>query len=222
MNRETGQHDSNLNINALFNKDFKYEDVKAIASWLLDRVELRPKIAIVCGSGLGQLGERLTDRQTFPYSSVPNFPTSTVPGHKGNLIFGKLNDVEVVCMQGRFHAYEGYANALCTLPIRVFRLFGVEKIILTCAAGSVNESYNVGDIMIIKDHMSIPLWALQHPLVGHNDEKFGPRFTPANRLYNKRFREIFSNVAKDLNIDIKEGMQKIGVVDGGGDCFVLN
>jgi purine-nucleoside phosphorylase len=108
-------------------------------------------------------------------------------------------------MQGRFHAYEGYSSALCTMPIRVFKLFGVEKIILTCAAGSVNESFKVGDIMVIKDHISIPLLALQHPLVGHNDEKFGPRFTPANRLYNKHFRKIFSDIAKELNIDIREG-----------------
>lgn len=129
-----------------------------------------------------------------------------VPGHKGNLIFGKLNDVEVVCMQGRFHAYEGYATAICTLPMKVFKLLGVKTLILTCAAGGLNESFKVGDVMVIKDHLALPIWTLQHPLVGENDERFGPRFPPANRLYKKYLRDIFKQVANGLNIELKEGV----------------
>jgi purine-nucleoside phosphorylase len=109
-------------------------------------------------------------------------------------------------MQGRFHAYEGYATAICTLPMRVFKLIGVETVALTCAAGGINEGYNVGDIMIIKDHLSLPVWTLQHPLVGENDERFGPRFPAVNHLYKKELRNIFKQVAKDLNITIEEGV----------------
>jgi purine-nucleoside phosphorylase len=180
--------------------------VKEIADWLLERVEMRPKIAIVCGSGLGGLGDRMKNTTIFPYESVPNFPKSTVQGHKGNLIFGYLNEVEVVCMQGRFHAYEGYSNSLCTLPMKVFKLLGVRTIVLTCAAGGVNPEYNVGDIMMIKDHLAPVLWTLQNPLVGHNDEQFGPRFPPVNRLYSKELRNLFSECAKELNIELKEGV----------------
>jgi purine-nucleoside phosphorylase len=101
-----------------------------------------------------------------------------VVGHKGNLVFGLLNKVPVVCMQGRFHAYEGYSTALCTMPMKVFKLMGIETVILTCAAGGINTSFEVGDIMVIKDHIAPLLWTLQNPLVGHNDERFGPRFPP--------------------------------------------
>ena len=109
-------------------------------------------------------------------------------------------------MQGRFHAYEGYATAICTLPMRVFKLIGVETMILTCAAGGINESYNVGDIMIIKDHLSLPVWTLQHPLVGENDERFGPRFLPVNMLYHKQLRDNFKKVAEGFNVEVKEGV----------------
>ncbi len=124
----------------------------------MKRTELRPKIGIVCGSGLGGLGDRLTETQSFPYDKIPYFPTSTVAGHKGNLLFGLLNNVPVVCMQGRFHAYEGYSNALCTMPMKVFKLLGIEAVILTCAAGGINRSFEVGDIMMIKDHIAPLLW----------------------------------------------------------------
>ena len=129
-----------------------------------------------------------------------------VHGHKGNLIFGHLNNVEVVCMQGRFHAYEGYSNALCTMPMKVFKLLGVQTLILTCAAGGVNPNLNVGDIMMIKDHMAPVLWTLQNPLVGPNHEEFGPRFPPINRLYKKSLRDLFRQCAQELNVDVKEGV----------------
>jgi purine-nucleoside phosphorylase len=140
-------------------------------------------------------------------------------GHKGNLIFGQIGTVDVVCMQGRFHSYEGYSNAVCTLPIKVFKLMGVKSLILTCAAGGINASFKVGDIMIIKDHLAFPLWALQHPLVGENDERFGPRFPPANRLYKKQYRDIFRQTARELSIDVKEGVY---VAFGGPNYEVKN
>lgn len=204
--------ESNLNINAHSNKEFNYETIKEISDWLLERIDSRPQIAIVCGSGLGGLGERLTKKKIFPYKSIPNFPSSTVVGHKGNLIFGQLNNVDVVCMQGRFHAYEGYSNAVCTLPMKVFKLMNVKTVILTCAAGGINRSYNLGDIMMIKDHIALPAWTLQHPLVGENDERFGPRFPAANKLYTRRLRDLFRQTSKELNIDIQEGVY---VAQGG-------
>jgi purine-nucleoside phosphorylase len=112
----------------------------------------------------------------------------------------------VVCMQGRFHAYEGYSNALCTMPMKLFKLIGVEAVVLTCAAGGINQSFEVGDIMLIKDHIGPILWTLQNPLVGTNDERFGPRFPPANRLYTKALRDLFLKVASDQNIEVKTGV----------------
>ena len=109
-------------------------------------------------------------------------------------------------MQGRFHAYEGYSNALCTMPMKVFKLLGIESVILTCAAGGINESYDVGDIMVIKDHIAPLLWTLQNPLVGQNDDRFGPRFPAANRIYTKGYRDVFNKISDDLTIPIKAGV----------------
>lgn len=204
-----------LNVNAITNSEYSYEKVKFIADWLLERVTLRPKIGIVCGSGLGGLGDRLKNPIVFPYETVPHFPKSTVVGHKGNLIFGQLENVPVVCMQGRFHAYEGYSNALCTMPMKVFKLLGVQTVILTCAAGGINRSFEVGDIMLIKDHIAPLLWTLQNPLVGHNDERFGPRFPAVNRIYTKELRDLFYKIAGDQDLPIKDGVYS----SLGGPCY---
>lgn len=204
MNLE--QIDYEINHNAQINRDYTYERIKSIADWIQQKVEIRPKIAIVCGSGLGGLGDRIQSPVAIPYSDIPCFPKSTVIGHKGNLIFGYIGDIEVVCMQGRFHAYEGYPLALCTMPMKMFKLIGVETVVLTCAAGSINQSFEIGDIMLIKDHVSPSLWTLQSPLIGHNDERFGPRFPASNRIYNKPFRDLFRKVAEDLNEPIREGV----------------
>lgn len=215
-NNEYNHNDVNhSNVNARTNSDYTYDKVKSIADWILERVNIKPKIGIVCGSGLGGLGDRLENPNSIPYSSIPNFPKSTVVGHKGNLIFGLLNKVPVVCMQGRFHAYEGYSNALCTMPMKVFKLLGIESVILTCAAGGINESYDVGDIMLVKDHIAPLLWTLQNPLVGHNDDRFGPRFPAANRIYTKSYRDVFNKIAEDMSIPIKAGVYS----SLGGPCY---
>ncbi len=109
-------------------------------------------------------------------------------------------------MQGRFHTYEGYSVSLCTMPIKLFKLLGVESVILTCAAGGINRSFEVGDIMLIKDHIAPLLWTLQNPLVGHNDERFGPRFPATNRIYTKSHRDLFDKVASEQNVPIKSGI----------------
>ena len=127
-------------------------------------------------------------------------------GHSGNLIFGNLSAVPVVCMQGRFHPFEGYSMALCTLPIKIFKLLGCKMVVLTNAAGGLNRVLNVGDIMLIKDHMSLPLLSLKNPLIGVNDDRFGPRFVPINKLYTKSLRDLFKECSKELNISIHEGV----------------
>lgn len=194
------------NHNAITNNDYTYEKIQEISEWILEKTSYRPKIGIVCGSGLGGLGEQLENAFILPYSTIPNFPKSTVHGHKGNLVFGLLNKVPVVCMQGRFHTYEGYSVSLCTMPMKVFKLLGVESVIITCAAGGINRDFKIGDIMMIKDHISPPLWALQNPLVGHNDERFGPRFPAANKIYTKKLRDLFQQVADENNTNIKTGI----------------
>jgi purine-nucleoside phosphorylase len=135
-----------------------------------------------------------------------------VEGHKGNLLFGTLNNVPVICMQGRFHPYEGYCAAVCTMPIKVFKFLGVKLMLLTNAAGGLNQSYKVGDLMILKDHLSYPLLSLNHPLVGQNDSKFGPRFLPINLLYDKDMRDLLKSIGDENRIGLHEGVY--GVVGG--------
>jgi purine-nucleoside phosphorylase len=109
-------------------------------------------------------------------------------------------------MQGRFHSYEGYSLALCSLPVKIFKLIGCKMIMITNAAGALNKSYNVGDLMVIKDHFSMPILSMQHPLIGPNDERFGPRFMPTNKIYDKQLRTLFIEQGKLLNIKIHEGV----------------
>ena len=185
-----------INTNAITNTYYTYEKIEEIAKFISQKVNFKPLIGIVCGSGLGNIANLLEDKQVVPYTDIPEFPRSTVHGHKGNLIFGNLSSVPTVCMQGRFHPFEGYSPALCTMPIKVFKLLGIKTLIITNAAGGINENYNVGDLMVIKDHMSFPLLSLSHPLVGPNDERFGPRFVPINNIYTKNYRDIL-NAAKN-------------------------
>ncbi|XP_069817665.1 purine nucleoside phosphorylase isoform X2 [Dendropsophus ebraccatus] len=182
---------------------YTYEDYKHTAEWLLSRTEHRPTIAIVCGSGLGGLGDLLKDQVAFSYGDIPNFPHSTVPGHAGRLIFGNLNGKPCVCMQGRFHSYEGYPLWKVTFPIRVFRLIGVQTVIVTNAAGGLNQDYKVGDIMVIMDHINMPGFAGQNPLIGPNDDRFGPRFPPMSDAYDKGLRKIALAIGQELGFSEK-------------------
>lgn len=195
-----------INQNALTNTYYTYEKCEEIAKFIFDKVKINPLIAIVCGSGLGNIAELVENKQIISYKDIKDFPRSTVHGHKGNLVFGNLNSLPTVCMQGRFHPFEGYSPALCTLPIKIFKLLGVKMVILTNAAGGINEDYKVGDLMIIKDHMSFPLLSLSHPLVGPNDERFGPRFVPINNIYAKKYRDLFKECGKELSISLHEGI----------------
>ncbi|XP_022124724.2 purine nucleoside phosphorylase isoform X2 [Pieris rapae] len=189
-------------------KMYSYEMLEEIANFLLTKTKIRPIIGIICGSGMGSLADTITDAERIPYEQIPNFPTSTVEGHHGQLVFGRLGDVPVVAMQGRFHYYEGYPLWKCCLPIRVMKLLGVKTLMATNAAGGLNPSYKIGDLMIVNDHINLMGFAGNNPLQGPNDERFGPRFPPMNKAYNYEYRKIAKRVAKELKLDniIREGV----------------
>ncbi|KAL0109284.1 hypothetical protein PUN28_014403 [Cardiocondyla obscurior] len=197
---------------------YTFETLQESAQYLLDRVKIRPKIGIICGSGMGSyeqnelcpgsLAESLMDKQYFPYEEIPHFPVSTVKGHTGQMVFGYLQGVPVMCMQGRFHYYEGYPLWKCSMPVRVMKLIGVTHLIATNAAGGLNPTYKVGDIMIMKDHVNMMGFAGNNPLQGPNDDRFGPRFPPMNKAYNALLRKIGRQVAEEMGISdiVHEGV----------------
>uniref|UniRef100_A0A4W4H3V5 Purine nucleoside phosphorylase n=1 Tax=Electrophorus electricus TaxID=8005 RepID=A0A4W4H3V5_ELEEL len=206
---------------------YGYEECKATADWLLDHAPVQPLVGIVCGSGLGGLADMLKDQKVFSYSDIPNFPQSTVCGHAGRLVFGTLKGQPCVCMKGRFHLYEGYPIEKITMPIRVFKLMGVETVILTNAAGGLNQDYKVGDIMIIKDHINLPGFAGRNPLCGPNDERFGTRFPCMSDAYDRKLRQLALDVGQELGYShfLREGVY---CVLGGpsfetiAECRMLN
>ncbi|XP_014368982.1 purine nucleoside phosphorylase isoform X3 [Papilio machaon] len=193
---------------------YSYETLVEIANFLLSRVSIRPCIGVICGSGMGSywkqgsLAETITDAECIAYEDIPNFPVSTVEGHHGRLVFGRLDGIPVVAMQGRFHYYEGYPLWKCCLPVRVMKLIGVKTLIATNAAGGLNPNYKIGDFMIMKDHINMMGFAGNNPLHGPNDERFGPRFIPMNKAYNYEYRQIAKQLAKELNIEhlVREGV----------------
>jgi len=185
-----------------------YDNIRICSDYILSKSSHRPKIAIICGSGLGGLAELVSQPDIFPYSEIPGFPRSTVPGHAGRLLLGQLRGIPVLIMQGRFHSYEGYPLWKTAMPVRVMKLIGVEHLIATNAGGGLNNMFTVGDIMVLKDHINLPGFACQHPLRGPNDERFGPRFFPTNDLYNKEYRDLAREVARSLNLDgiVRQGV----------------
>lgn len=173
-----------------------------ILNYIKSRINCTPQIAIILGSGLGNLANEITDATVIPYSDIPHFPTSTAPGHKGNFIVGKLSGKDVIAMQGRFHYYEGYSLQQVTMPVRVFSLLGVNTLFVTNAAGGINFGYSTGDVMIIKDHIGM----MPNPLIGPNDNDFGVRFPDMSNVYDKELRELARQVAVEQSVDVKEGV----------------
>uniref|UniRef100_A0A182WKQ7 Purine nucleoside phosphorylase n=1 Tax=Anopheles minimus TaxID=112268 RepID=A0A182WKQ7_9DIPT len=187
---------------------YTYDTLQEIANYLLARTELRPKVGIICGSGLGTLADQLTDVDSFDYETIPHFPVSTVAGHVGRLVFGYLAGVPVMCMQGRFHHYEGYPLAKCSMPVRVMHLIGCTHLIATNAAGGANPKYRVGDIMLIKDHINLMGFAGNNPLQGPNDERFGPRFFGMANTYDPKLIQTAKVIARQIGIEneLREGV----------------
>lgn len=179
-------------------ESISYERVSVSATYLLERTKHRPKIAIICGSGLAGLADLLESPDIFSYSDIPNFPETTVPGHKSRMLFGSLNGIPVMVMQGRFHAYEGYHLGKCAMPVRVMKLCGIQTLIVTNAAGGLNSDFRTGDIMVLKDHINMPGFTGLHPLRGPNDTRFGGRFFALNDCYDKRWRVIAQEVFNSM------------------------
>eukprot|EP00794_Sanderia_malayensis_P018778 gene18778-20669_t len=196
---------------------YTYEDVKKIADYLLSKTSHRPQIGIICGSGLGALVEEVENKHVFPYDKIPDFPTSTVVGHAGQLVFGELEGKSVVCMKGRFHLYEGHSVYKTAMPIRVLAQIGIKLLIVTNAAGGVNKDFNIGDIMVIRDHIGLPLLNCFNPLVGINDDRVGPRFPSFTEPYDKEIIKLILETAKHIGID---SFTKTGTyVMQSGPCF---
>lgn len=174
-----------------------------IVVYLKSKIKINPEIGIVLGSGLGMLAQEIKDPIIVPYSEIPHFPQSTVVGHKGQFIFGSLAGQAVVCMDGRFHYYEGYDLQDVTLPIRVMKKMGVSKLIVTNAAGGINADFAPGDLMLIRDHINL---LGVNPLRGKNEEEFGERFPDMSEAYSKEFQAIAVETAAELKINLQQGV----------------
>lgn len=162
----------------------------------------RPVVGIVLGSGLGKLGENISDSFVIPYKDIPGFPISTAVGHKGNFIVGTLGGKTVIAMQGRFHYYEGYPMELVTLPIRVMRLLGVHTLLVSNAAGGANPEFEVGDLMVIRDHINM----MPNPLIGPNMDEFGTRFPDMTCVYDKELSAKAEEIASSMGITLRKGV----------------
>jgi len=173
------------------------------AQLILSRTSLRPKIGLVLGSGLGAFADSLTDAARVPYAEIPSFPQSTAIGHAGRMVVGNAGSVAVAAMQGRVHLYEGYSAQEITFPIRVFARMGIRAVILTNAAGGMNLSYSQGALVLIRDHINLQG---ANPLIGHNDDRFGPRFPDMTRAYDPQYRAIAKEEARNLNLILEEGI----------------
>ncbi|MBR6469215.1 MAG: purine-nucleoside phosphorylase [Lachnospiraceae bacterium] len=173
-----------------------YESVK-------DRIGFVPKVALVLGSGLGDYGNEIDVSATLPYNEINGFPISTVPGHKGQFIFGYVGDVPVVCMQGRVHYYEGYPISDVVLPTRLMKMMGAQILFLTNASGGINTDFKAGDFMLITDHISC---FAPNPLVGQNIDKLGVRFPDMSKVYDEKLCEVIRESAADLGIRLMEGV----------------
>jgi len=162
-----------------------------------------PDYGIILGSGLGKLVDVISIEQSLEYKDIPNFPVSTVAGHQGRLIFGTIGDKKVICLQGRFHYYEGWTMQETIFPVRVMKILGVQNLIVSNASGGVNSAFAVGDIMIINDHINMmPL----HPLHGKNDERFGPRFVDMSDAYDKPMIKKMLKIADEEDVKLHQGV----------------
>lgn len=174
-----------------------YESIKS-------RIPFKPRVALVLGSGLGDYADTsIKVEATIPYQEINGFPISTVPGHKGQFVFGYVTDVPVVCMQGRVHYYEGYDVTDVVLPTRLMHLMGAEYLFLTNASGGINPDFWAGDLMMITDHISL---FTPNPLIGPNIDELGTRFPDMSEVYNKRLQEIIREAGEELDVDLKEGV----------------
>lgn len=179
------------------------ENIKQTADYIRSKAGNVPETAIILGTGLGALVDHITEKKYIPYTEIPNFPVSTVEGHSGNLIFGRLGNRQVIAMQGRFHYYEGYDMKEVTFPVRVMKQLGVKTLFVSNAAGGMNKEFRVGDIMIITDHINL---FPENPLRGKNYEELGPRFPAMTEAYDKRLVAAAEDIAAKKGIRVMKGV----------------
>jgi purine-nucleoside phosphorylase len=172
-------------------------------SYLLERMPAQPRLAVVLGSGLGGFSDELTDRVEVPYSEIPGWPRSTAIGHAGKLVFGRLGTVNLAVLSGRAHLYEGYSPGRVTYAMRIMHMLGVKSVVLTNAAGGINLSFQQGALVLISDHINLQG---MNPLVGANEDDFGPRFPDMSDVYSERFRNLAKTTAAENGIPLTEGV----------------
>ncbi len=181
-----------------------YDKVTESARYIGNKVtNFKPEIAVILGSGLGDLVNVLEDKEYIDYKDIPNFPQSTVEGHEGRLVFGRIKGIDVLAMQGRFHYYEGYTMKEVTYPVYVMQQLGIKKLIVTNACGGINTSFNPGTLMLIKDFINL---FGTNPLIGVNDQRFGPRFPDMSEPYKLELIDKAKTLADELGIEYKEGI----------------
>jgi purine-nucleoside phosphorylase len=180
-----------------------YQQLLEAAAFLKPYAAQQPRIGIILGSGLGNFVEEIQVEHAIDYNAIPHFPVSTVVGHKGKLVFGRIAGKPVIAMAGRFHLYEGYSSEAVVFPIRVMRMLGVDTLLLSNAAGGVRPGFKVGDLMVITDHIS---FATKNPLIGKNDDRLGPRFPDMSEPYKKELIQKARDVARQHNITLREGV----------------
>lgn len=179
------------------------ETIKQTSDFLKNKIGEIPSTSIILGTGLGELANEIDNKTEIPYSEIPNFPISTVEGHSGKLIIGTLGGKRILAMQGRFHFYEGYSMKEVTFPIRVFQALGVKYLFVSNAAGGMNPSFDIGDIMLIEDHINM---FPEHPLRGKNYDELGTRFPDMSEAYDKKLRMMAMQIANEKNIKLQHGV----------------
>ena len=180
-----------------------WNQVQETVNYIIEKTNFTPEYGVILGSGLGSFTDDIAIEFTLPYNEIPNFPVSTVEGHKGALVFGTIGSKKVVAMQGRFHFYEGYSMKEVTFPVRVMKYLGITKLIVSNASGGVNSNYNVGTIVLLKDQINM---LPEHPLNGKNDERFGPRFVNMSEPFSRKMILKAKEIAANLTILVQDGV----------------
>jgi purine-nucleoside phosphorylase len=190
----------------------QYQEAAAVVR---QRTTHRPQVGLILGSGLNALADEVQDADGIPYADIPYYGQTSVPGHRGQIVIGHLAGQEVFIMQGRIHAYEGISLQRATLPVRVMHELGIRTLIVTNAAGGINPTYRLGDLMLIQDHIGLMAMTGENPLWGPNDDSLGPRFPPMNKAYDPALRRLALKVAEELGIALRQGVY-VGL---GGPAF---
>ncbi|MBZ9622455.1 purine-nucleoside phosphorylase [Clostridium sp. FP2] len=180
-----------------------YDKARESVKYIESKMNLKPKIAVILGSGLGDLADAIENKEYINYKDIPNFPQSTVVGHEGRLVLGEIKGVAVLAMQGRFHYFEGYTMKEVAYPVFVMKLLGIEKLIVTNACGGINTSFSPGTLMIITDFINL---VSDNPLIGINDERFGPRFPDMSEPYKLELIDKAKKVADEIGVEYREGI----------------